>query len=51
MVWVVGVACIAGLTFGLLGRDGFGSNLPAEAVGIRPGLPAALAFLDRVDEA
>jgi hypothetical protein len=51
VVWGVGVACIGGLIYGLLCLDGFDSNLLAEAVGIGLGIPVALAFLNRLDEA
>lgn len=50
-VWLVSAASIGGLIYGLRCLDGFGSNLLADAVGIGLGIPVALAFLNRLDEA
>lgn len=50
-VWLISVACVGGLIYGLYCIDGFGSNLLAEAVGIGLGIPVALAFLNRLYEA
>lgn len=51
LVWVISLACLGGLVYGLTCLDGFDSNLLAEVVGIGLGIPIALTLLNRLDEA